>query len=202
VRRDDTARRKLDYERADFRLIIPNTTSPAPSRPREAGSGAVSPWLLIWVEMVSVSTPSLMIFPLVCVAVTAKDPPFNILKSIDGKAKENGVALEAVSQTARAAQLANSNAFAFKSTPAELENWEFPNVPVSVAEMICSPTGIKKVNVPTLSGAPGYGPLGTYGPLYSGTVAVIVAAVKESAETARSRAHVRVLSVIVVSSRV
>ena len=72
-------------------------------------------------------------------------------------------------------------------------------MPVRVAEVICWPTGIKKVKVPTFSGAPGYGPVGLNGPLYSGSVAVMVAALKESAETARSRAYVKVLRVIVVS---
>jgi hypothetical protein len=195
-------RRKLDYVRTDLRLIIPNITSPAPRRLREAGSGVALPSVFDRVLIVNVSAPKRTIFPLVWVAVIARDPPFNIAKLIDGNAKENGVTVGPVSHAASAAQLANISAPAVTSTPAVLENCEFPNVPVKVAEAITWPTGITKVKVPTLSGAPGYGPVGLNGPLNSGSVAVIVAAFKESAESARSRAQVRVLSVMVVSSRV
>ena len=104
-----------------------------------------------------------------------------------------------VSHAASGAQPPNKIPAPRRSTPAVFENWEFPNVPVRDAEVICWPTGITKVKVPTLSGAAGYGPVGLKGPLYSGSVAVIVAALKESAETASSRAYMKVLRVIVVS---
>ena len=79
-------RRNPDYERVDLRLIIPKTTSPAPSRPREAGSRVAV--FDVCVLIVNVSAPSLIMFPLVWTAVMASDPPLNNAKFAAVKLKE------------------------------------------------------------------------------------------------------------------
>jgi hypothetical protein len=181
------------YERTVLRLISPKATNPAPNRPRVAGSGVAAALCSVGcVLIVNVSGPSLTIFPLSCVAVTASDPPLNKPKFAEGKVKENGSIIIPVSHDASGAQLANNNPPALRSSPAASGKLVFPNVPVSVAEIICWPTGIVYMNVPTFSVIPN-GPVVFNGPLNSGRLALIIAAFKQSAENARSMAHVRVL---------
>jgi hypothetical protein len=193
MRRYILARRSQGYERTVLRLIIPKATSPVPNSPSEAGSGVAAALCSVGcVLIVNVSGPSLTIFPLSCVAVTASDPPLNKPKFAEGKVKENGSMIIPVSHAASGAQLANNNPPALRSSPAASGKLEFPNVPVSVAEIICWSSGIVYMKVPTSNVIPN-GPVVFNGPLNSGRVALIVAAFKQSAETARSRTHIRVL---------